>query len=234
MSSSHWLFIIHSPHLPLFYFLNVSDEAHSPIQGAVLKPLSYARVVRVQYLIDHSVLLTLLIWHWIRIISRLNFTFKVGLMVQWLHCPQHLVTASHTPVWWVVRGESHIPAQSYQGGKYSLISSLLSYLFSLLSYFYFLLPYCKCNYFFYFLFSLLYYFFYIILYPLYFSIILFLLSITSLYIILFLLLFSLLSYFFYYLTSFLYYSFFKAYNTEFPCFYIWQYLTYSPPHLTYY
>jgi hypothetical protein len=115
-----------------------------------LKPLSYARVVRVQYLMDHSVLLTLLIWHWIRIISRLNFTFKVGLMVQWLHCPQHLVTASHTPVWWVVRGESHIPAQSYQGGKYSLISSLLSYLFSLLSYFFFLLPHSTLSYFFYF------------------------------------------------------------------------------------
>jgi hypothetical protein len=59
-----------------------------------------------------SILLTLLIWHWIRIrISRLNFTFKVGLTVQRLHHSQHFVTASHTPVWLVVRGKSHILAQ---------------------------------------------------------------------------------------------------------------------------
>jgi hypothetical protein len=35
MSSSHILLILHSPHLPAFYFLNAPDEVQPLIQGAI-------------------------------------------------------------------------------------------------------------------------------------------------------------------------------------------------------
>jgi hypothetical protein len=49
-SGSHRLLAICSSHLPLFYFLNASNKFCSPIQGVVLKPLLYARAVRIQCL----------------------------------------------------------------------------------------------------------------------------------------------------------------------------------------
>jgi hypothetical protein len=53
MSSSHRLLITHSPYLPLYYFLNVLNAAHSLIQGVVLKLLLYASSVSIQSL-KHS------------------------------------------------------------------------------------------------------------------------------------------------------------------------------------
>jgi hypothetical protein len=92
--------------------------------------------------------------------------FKVGLMVQHLHHLQHLVTASHTPTWLVVRGESHILAQLPRRKilyflflfPYFIITSIILYFFYhissstiiiILLFFCLFLVYCTLYFFFY-------------------------------------------------------------------------------------
>jgi hypothetical protein len=62
LPSSHRLLIIHFPHLSLFYFLNVPNEARSPTQGVILKPLLYAKAIKIQSL-KHKVKTSLTMSH---------------------------------------------------------------------------------------------------------------------------------------------------------------------------